>query len=475
EAVLDVLENERVLSSEFRVQSSKIDGNSKLRTQNSELLVVCQFGGQTAINLAEAVERAGYQIAGTSVEGIDLAEDREKFNALLEELRIPQPPGGMATTVQRALDIADQVSYPVLVRPSYVLGGRAMEIVYNSTELRQYLTLAIAVSPSRPVLVDKYLQGVEVEVDLIGDGHEVLIPGIMEHIERAGVHSGDSMAAYPPLNLTAEQIDQLVDYSTRMALALDVRGLLNIQYVVAGGKVYVLEANPRSSRTVPFLSKVTGVPMVQLGTLVSLGKSLADLGWRGGLLPPKNLSAVKAPVFSMAKLLGVDAYLGPEMKSTGEVMGIDRDLRGAIGKAFRASGIDIPERGCILASIADKDKDEALDMLVRLDEMGYRLLATSGTAKFLAAHGVAVERVNRLGEGTPDVVDAIVEGQVQGIINTVQGGGSVKDGFEIRRAAVEARIPCLTSLDTARALVTSLEHTALSELEVRPLLEYVNA
>ena len=454
EAVVDVLENE---SAEGKPE------------------VVCQFGGQTAINLAETVERAGFQIAGSDVEAIDLAEDREKFNALLARLDIPQPPGRMTTTIQQALDTADQVGYPVLVRPSYVLGGRAMEIVYNSTELRQYLTLAIAVSPSRPVLVDKYLEGIEVEVDLICDGQQVLIPGIMEHIERAGVPSGDSMAAYPPLNLTSDQIDDLVEYSTRMALALNVRGLLNIQYVVAGGRVYVIEANPRSSRTVPFLSKVTGVPMVQLATLVSLGQTLAELGQPAGLLPARALSAVKAPVFSMAKLLGVDAYLGPEMKSTGEVMGIDREFKGAIAKAFRASGIDIPERGCILASIADKDKQEALPLLVRLNEMGYRLRATSGTAAFLGEHGVPVERVNRLGEGSPDVLDAIAAGQVQGVINTIQGGGSMKDGFEIRRAAVEARIPCLTSLDTARALVTSLEHTAIADLEVRPLPEYVNA
>jgi carbamoyl-phosphate synthase large subunit len=455
EAVLDVLDNETC--------SGGAD----------KPLVVCQFGGQTAINLAETVERAGYPIAGTAVEGIDLAEDREKFNALLEKLNIPQTPGGVATTVQQALDIADQVGYPVLVRPSYVLGGRAMEIVYSSTELRQYLTLAIAVSPSRPVLVDKYLEGAEVEVDLICDGREVLIPGVMEHIERAGVHSGDSMAVYPPLNLTPEQIDDLVAYSTRMALALNIRGLLNIQYVVASGRVYVLEANPRSSRTVPFLSKVTGVPMVQLATLVALGKTLAELGWQPGLVPDRPLRAVKAPVFSMAKLLGVDAYLGPEMKSTGEVMGIDRDFKGAIAKAFRACGIELPERGAILVSIADKDKPAALDMLVRLDDMGYRLMATSGTARFLESHGVPVEPVYRLGEGSPDIVDLIGDGKIQGVINTVQGGGSVKDGFEIRRAAVEARIPCLTSLDTARALVTSLEHTAVADLEVRPLPEYV--
>ncbi len=470
EAVLDVLENEGAAGADCRV--------------------VCQFGGQTAINLAETVERARYAIAGSDVLAIDLAEDREKFNDLLRRLDIPQPPGGMATTVQQALDVADAIGYPVLVRPSYVLGGRAMEIIYNSTELRRYLTLAIAVSPSRPILVDRYLQGIEVEVDLICDGRQVLIPGIMEHIERAGVHSGDSMAAYPPINLTDKQIEEMVDISTRMALALNIRGLLNIQFVVTGNHemheggratpgetpgVLVLEANPRSSRTVPFLSKVTGVPMVQLATLVSLGKPLAELGYPSGLLPAKQLSAVKAPVFSMSKLLGVDAYLGPEMKSTGEVMGIDRDFNGAIAKAFRASGIDIPERGCVLASIADRDKQEALGLLTRLDRMGYRLLATSGTTKFLREHGVAVERVNRLGEGSPDIIDAIAAGQVQAVINTVSGGGAIKDGFEIRRAAVEARIPCLTSLDTAQALVNALEHTALADLEVHPLTEYVGA
>jgi carbamoyl-phosphate synthase large subunit len=454
EAVLDVLENES--------------------TDGDKPLVVCQFGGQTAINLAETVERAGYEIAGSDVLAIDQAEDREKFSALLRSLDIPQPPGGMATTVQAAIDTADRVGYPVLVRPSYVLGGRAMEIVYNSTELRQYLTLAIAVSPSRPVLVDRYLEGIEVEVDLICDGRDVLIPGIMEHIERAGVHSGDSMAAYPPLNLTPEHIDELVHSSTRMALALNIRGLLNIQYVVVGEQIYVLEANPRSSRTVPFLSKVTGVPMVRLATLVSLGKTLQELDWHGGLLEPRPLSAVKAPVFSMAKLLGVDAYLGPEMKSTGEVMGIDREFQAAIAKAFRASGIDIPERGCVLASIADADKEEALPLLTALDAMGYRLLATSGTARFLEQNDVRVETVNKLGEGSPDLVDAISAGQVQAVVNTVHGGGALKDGMYIRRAAVEARIPCLTSLDTAAALVHSLEHTAVRDLQVRPLTEYVS-
>jgi carbamoyl-phosphate synthase large subunit len=479
EAVLDVLENESSEAGSWKLeagdQQAQTRDHQPPATSHPRPLVVCQCGGQTAINLAETVERGGYQIAGSDVVAIDLAEDREKFGDLLRKLDIPQPPGGMATTVQAAVDTADRVGYPVLVRPSYVLGGRAMEIVYNSTELRQYLTLAIAVSPSRPVLVDKYLEGIEVEVDLICDGQDVLIPGIMEHIERAGVHSGDSMAAYPPLHLSPEHIEELVDSSTRMALALNIRGLLNIQYVVVGDQIYVLEANPRSSRTVPFLSKVTGVPMVRLATLVSLGKTLQELGYAGGLLEPKPLSAVKAPVFSMAKLLGVDAYLGPEMKSTGEVMGIDREFQAAIAKAFRASGIDIPERGCVLASIADKDKDEALPLLTALDNMGYRLIATSGTARFLEQHDVQVERVNRLGEGSPDLVDAIAAGQVQAVINTVHGGGALKDGFYIRRAAVEARIPCLTSLDTAAALVRSLEHTSVRDLQVRPLTEYVGA
>ncbi len=461
ESVLDILENE-----------DRTPAHPGLETQRSTR-VVCQFGGQTAINLADAVERAHYSIAGSQTTAIDLAEDREKFGDVLRSLNIPQPPGKTSTTVQQAVEVAERVGFPVLVRPSYVLGGRAMEIVYNSTELRQYLTLAIAVSPSRPVLVDKYMEGIEVEVDLICDGAEVLIPGIMEHVERAGVHSGDSMAAFPPLNLTDAHIAHIVDYSTRMALALGIRGLLNIQYVVMGDEVLVIEANPRSSRTVPFLSKVTGVPMVRLATLVSLGKTLAELGYQGGLLPIPAFSAIKAPVFSMSKLLGVDSYLGPEMKSTGEVMGIDWTLKGAIAKAFKASGIDIPERGAVLASIADRDKDAALDMLVRLDRMGYRLYATSGTAHFLDQHGVPVERVSRIGEGSPDVVDLISNGQVQTVINTIQGGGPLKDGFEIRRAAVEARIPCLTALDTARAFVTSLEGPSLQELGVAPLTEYL--
>ncbi|MDE3075908.1 MAG: ATP-grasp domain-containing protein, partial [Chloroflexota bacterium] len=446
--------------------------HSVLSTQHS-VKVVCQFGGQTAINLAEDIERAHYTIAGSQTTAIDLAEDREKFNALLTGLGVPQPPGDTATTVQRALDIADEIGYPVLVRPSYVLGGRAMEIVYNSTQLRQYLTLAIAVSPSRPVLVDKYVEGTEVEVDLICDGEKVLIPGIMEHIERAGVHSGDSMAAFPPLHLTEHEVLRIVEFSTRMALSLGIRGLLNIQFVVLDGEVLVLEANPRSSRTVPFLSKVTGVPMVRLATLVSLGKTLSELGYGGGLLPAPPLSAVKAPVFSMGKLLGVDSYLGPEMKSTGEVMGIDRTFKGAIVKAFKASGIDVPERGAVLASIADKDKAGALEMLTQLDAMGYRLYATSGTTRFLREHGIPVEAVYRIGEGSPDVVDLISQGNVQAVVNTIQGGGPLKDGFEIRRAAVEARIPCLTSLDTAKALVTSLAGPTTQELQVAPLPAYL--
>ena len=460
ESVLDILANEEPATRQ-----------AELGAQHS-VQVVCQFGGQTAINLAEAVERAHYRIAGSQTTAIDLAEDREKFGQLLRELSIPQPPGATATTVQRALDVAASVGYPVLVRPSYVLGGRAMEIIYNDTQLRQYLTLAIAVSPSRPVLVDQYVEGTEVEVDLICDGTEVLIPGIMEHIERAGVHSGDSMAAFPPLHLTADHVARIVDFSTRMALGLGIRGLLNIQYVVRGEEVLVIEANPRSSRTVPFLSKVTEVPMVRLATLVSLGRTLAGLGCGTGLLPPPPFAAIKAPVFSMSKLLGVDAYLGPEMKSTGEVMGIDWTVQGAIAKAFKAAGVDLPERGAVLASIADRDKDAALDTLARLDRMGYRLFATSGTARFLAAHGIAVEAVRRIGEGSPDVVDAITTGQVQAIINTMQGGGPMKDGFEIRRAAVEARIPCLTSLDTAREFVTSLEGPPLRDLGVAPLTEY---
>jgi carbamoyl-phosphate synthase large subunit len=419
--------------------------------------VIVQFGGQTAINLAVPLARYGIPILGTSVEDIDRAEDRERFDQLLVELGIPKPPGRAAFSVEEAVNIAREIGFPVLVRPSYVLGGRAMEIVYNRDELLSYMANAVKVTPEHPVLVDKYLQGEELEVDAISDGETVLIPGIMKHIERAGVHSGDSIAVYPGNGITAEVREQLVDYTTRLARALNVRGMINIQYVLYNGQVYVLEVNPRASRTVPYMSKITGIPMIRLATKVILGRKLRELGYEGGLYPESRYFGVKAPVFSFAKLLQVDISLGPEMKSTGEVMGVDTSYPAALYKALLAAGYNIPRNGTILATIADKDKEEALPVIKGLAGLGYNICATAGTAVFLRENGLEVERVNKVREGSPHIVDLIRAGKIHLVINTLtRGKAPERDGFRIRRAAVEHGVPCLTSLDTARAILEVL-------------------
>ncbi|MFN2463911.1 MAG: carbamoyl-phosphate synthase large subunit [Candidatus Dormibacteria bacterium] len=448
--------------------------------------VVVQFGGQTAINLAEPLSKRGAKILGSSVDAIDLAEDRRRFEATLREIGIPQPPGATATSIEEARGIADRVGYPVLVRPSYVLGGRAMEIVHQHAELERYLAGARDALARGTILVDKYLVGREFEVDAICDGTDVLIPGIMEHVERAGVHSGDSFAVYPAQHLSPDEVSQLVDYTRRIALRLGAVGMLNIQYVLHRNRIYVIEVNPRSSRTVPFLSKVTGVPMVPVAMQVMLGSSLSDLGYPDGLWPASGVVAVKAPVFSMSKLLEVDSHLGPEMKSTGEVMGIDRELAPAMFKAFLGSLDRLPRSGGALCTIADADKAEALPIIARLVEMGFAVHATTGTARALAAAGISVNEVAKIGEGHPDVLNLITGGTVDLVINTISSGSeaavpgvtpngrpprpladeaefpvAIRDGFEIRRAAVERRIPCLTSLDTAAALVESLNMLAL--------------
>jgi carbamoyl-phosphate synthase large subunit len=435
--------------------------------------VVAQFGGQTAINLAEPLARRGITILGSSVDAIDLAEDRRRFEATLREIGIPQPPGATATTVEEARAIADRVGYPVLVRPSYVLGGRAMEIVHVHEDLERYLEGAREALARGTILVDKYLVGGEFEVDAICDGERVLIPGIMEHVERAGVHSGDSFAVYPPQHLTPEEVEQLIDYTRRIALRLKIVGLLNIQYVLHRNRIYVIEVNPRSSRTVPFLSKVTSVPMVPVAMAVMMGRSLRDQGYEDGLWPETPVYAVKAPVFSMSKLLEVDSQLGPEMKSTGEVMGIDNELPPAMFKAFLGSLDRLPREGVALCTIADGDKAEALPIIARLVEMGFTVHATSGTARALRQAGISVNEVAKITDGSPHVVDLIKSGRVDLVINTISNEMSpgpanadgsrlaIRDGFEIRRAAVERRIPCLTSLDTASALVESLNLLAL--------------
>jgi carbamoyl-phosphate synthase large subunit len=439
-----------------------------------------QFGGQTAINLAEPLNQQGVAIFGSTVEAIDLAEDRRAFAKALDAIGIPQPVGGTTTSVEEAVAIAERAGYPVLVRPSYVLGGRAMEIVRNRDELRRYMFWAIGAMPRGTVLVDKYLQGTEVEVDAITDGETVVIPGVMQHVERAGVHSGDSYAVYPAQSLEPSELDHVVDYTVKIARHLRLRGMVNVQYVVHRGHVYVLEVNPRSSRTVPFLSKVTGVPMVKLATRVMLGEKLADMGWSTGLVPPRDLVAVKAPVFSMNKLPAVDSYLGPEMKSTGEAIGIAGTLNEALRKAFAASGMQIERGGSALLTIADVDKPELFPIVSRLVEMGWSLVATDGTARALRQAGFSPRVVAKIGEAGPTVVDIITQGQVDLVINTMSniyaepgevGGPVFKDGFEIRRAAVERRIPCLTSLDTATALLESAV-AASREMEVRTIEEW---
>ncbi|HHW29087.1 MAG TPA: carbamoyl-phosphate synthase large subunit [Syntrophomonadaceae bacterium] len=435
--------------------------------------VIVQFGGQTAINLAGPLHAEGVKVLGTSVDMIDEAEDRERFEKLVDRLNIPVPPGRGATSLQEALAVAREIGFPVLVRPSYVLGGRAMEIVYNEDDLADYVESAVSVSQNHPILVDKYYQGQELEVDAISDGEDVLIPGIMEHIERAGVHSGDSIAVYPA-QITDDVRETMIDYTTRLARALQIKGLLNIQFVYYQGQIFVLEVNPRASRTVPYLSKITGIPMVSLSTKVMLGKTLKEMGYKSGLVEPNSLVAVKVPVFSFGKLSQVDIYLSPEMKSTGEVMGVDYSVPRALYKGLLAAGSSIPLSGEILVTIADRDKEEALPIIQSLQQIGLSFVATPGTARFLQKHGIEVKEVNKIEAGSPHVVDLINSGKVGFVINTHSGGrGAVRDGFQIRRAAVERGIPCLTSLDTARAMIDCIDFVKSGEeAAIIPLDEY---
>ncbi len=451
---------------------------------------VVQFGGQTAINLSQAFASSGLPILGSTARSIDTASDRHLFEEFLARVGIPNPPGSAVADLEQALNVAQDIGYPILVRPSYVLGGRAMEIVQNASELVRFMGEALAAGEGRRVLIDKYFEGREVEVDAVCDGESVLIPGIMEHVERAGVHSGDSMAIYPGLTLTEDEVNTVVDYTTRIGLELGVRGLMNIQYVVVGGsvyrspdsgdggapretEVYVIEVNPRSSRTIPFISKVTGVPMARLAINAMLGRTLREQGYEGGLWPRQKLVGVKAPVFSMSKLAGVDTYLGPEMKSTGEVMGIDREFGPALAKALMAAGLMLPQRGSILLSIADRHKPDAVGMIRDLHALGYGLYATEGTAAMVRALGIPVTTIpKRLSEGRPNVVDVIMDGTVDAVVNTVTGDREVlQDGFHIRRAATDRRIPCFTWLDTARAAVQGLANGSAA-YSIKPLPAY---
>ena len=463
--------------------------------------VVCQFGGQTAINLAEGLQENGIQVLGTSPTAIATAEDREKFDALLERLNIPRPRGRAVRSIEEAKVVAKEVGYPVLVRPSFVLGGRAMEIVFSENHLLGFYSEAEDANPGQPVLVDKYLLGKEAEVDVISDGEETLVPGIMEHIERAGVHSGDSMAVYPPISLPVGIQAEMVIHACKIARALGVKGLMNIQFVIADGKAYVLEVNPRASRTVPYLSKVTGVPMVDLATRCMMGEKLADMGYSSGLwalhavgkepegslelpgfrtsnakqarasiipeaafasgapdLPEPIFYAIKAPVFSFQKLGKVEPSLGPEMKSTGEVLGIDRTFEGALYKAMVGSGITFKGEGVVLITVRDDDKPMALDIARRLRDAGRDLAGTPGTASFLQEAGIACESVNKIQSGSPNILDLIMEGSVSLMINTPSlSETSESEAARIRRACIETGTPCVTSIDTAAALIHAMK------------------
>lgn len=400
--------------------------------------VVVQFGGQTAINLADGLAKRGVKILGTSLEDTDRAENRDAFEKALEILQIPQPAGKTATSVEEAINVATDIGYPVLVRPSYVLGGRAMEIVESEEALKHYMTNAVKVNPKHPVLVDRYVSGQEVEVDAISDGENVLIPGIMEHIERAGVHSGDSIAVYPAQRLSSQVKNTIVDYTTRLATGLNIIGMLNIQYVVDGEEVFVIEVNPRSSRTAPFLSKITEIPMANVATRVILGENLIDLGYTPGLAPEKQEIFVKVPVFSFAKLRSVDTSLGPEMKSTGEVMGKDVTLEKALYKGFVASGTTMHDYGTVLLTVADRDKEEAVELAKRFNRIGFTIMATKGTASTLEEADIPVSQVKKIGENQETLIDYIRNGQVTLVVNTLTTGKRPeRDGFQIRRESVE--------------------------------------
>ncbi len=419
--------------------------------------VIAQFGGQTAVNLAGPLERAGVAVLGTTVADLNRAEDRDDFNQIVRDLHIPQPVGATATNLEGALAAANKVGYPALLRPSYVLGGRAMTIIYNDDELREYVSTAVQVSEGHPVLIDHYLEGKECEVDVISDGKNVLLPGIMEHVERSGVHSGDSMAIYPPQSFSTHVREQIITYARDLALELNTVGMMNIQFIVSDETVYVIEVNPRASRTVPFLSKVTGIPMAQVATQIIMGATLTELGYEPGLAPEPSVVHVKAPVFSFTKLADVDSLLGPEMKSTGEVMGSDETLAKALYKAFAAAKLAMPDHGNVLITVADGQKAGVLPLAKKLADLGYQLMATSGTASALQAAGLRCITVAKVGTADQDILAEINAGHIQAAINTVdQDHDANGDAAKIRQAAIMHGIPLFTALDTATAMVQAI-------------------
>jgi len=424
--------------------------------------VIVQFGGQTAINLARSLVEKGINILGTSYSSLDLAEDREKFEKVLHSLNIKQPPGRAVTSIEEAIRAIEELGLPVLVRPSYVIGGRAMEIIYSEEELIKYITEAKKVNPDYPILIDRYMLGKEVEIDAISDGNQIFVPGIMEHIERAGIHSGDSIAVYPPQSLSTNLKNRLIEITKMIAKKLEIKGLINIQFVIFEDDVYVLEVNARSSRTVPFLSKVTNIPIANIATKVIFNKSLKELGLHEEYYREKELIAVKVPVFSFTKLRSLEINLGPEMKSTGEVMGIANSYAKALYKGFIASGMKIPKYGKVLVTLADKSKEEGLPLIKQLKELGFNVVATEGTFKFLNANGVKAEKINKITEESPNILDNIRNRNLVMVLNTLtKGKNPSRDGFRIRREAVEQGIPVFTSLDTFRAVLQVLNEVII--------------
>ncbi len=431
--------------------------------------VVVQFGGQTSINLAEKLHKRGINILGTSYDSIDLAENREKFGQLLAKLNVPSPAGNGVTNLEEALETANRLGYPVIVRPSYVIGGRAMQVVYDDEVLKTYMTEAVSASKSHPVLIDKYVKGTEIEVDAVCDGEEILIPGIMEHIERTGVHSGDSITVYPTITLSQEVKDKLYEYTKSIATELDTKGLINIQYVYDGEEIYVIEVNPRASRTVPILSKITGTPMVKIAVEIMLGKKLSEMDYGVGLIPPRDFYAIKIPVFSTEKLGDVDIYLGPEMKSTGEVLGMDSEFEKAVFKAFKATNIQMPKSGAMYVSIKDVDKEDSLSTIKQYYDRGFKLYGSMGTSKFLQDNGIECEPIK-----PEDIGAKIASDEIKVILNTpTRGNDKRRRGFKLRRKAAEHKIPIFTSIDTAALFIKALEVKDSEEnVEYRDLQSY---
>ena len=420
---------------------------------------VVQFGGQTAIKLTEALMKMGVPILGTKAEDVDAAEDRELFDEILEKTHIPRAAGGTVFTAEEAKEVANRLGYPVLVRPSYVLGGQGMKIAFNDEEIEEFIGIINRIAQDHPILVDKYLQGKEIEVDAVCDGTDILIPGIMEHIERTGVHSGDSISVYPAPTISEKVKETIVEYTKRLAQALHVVGLINIQFIAMNEEVYVIEVNPRSSRTVPYISKVTGIPIVDLATKVIIGNTIRGLGYEPGLAPVADYIAIKMPVFSFEKLRGAEISLGPEMKSTGECLGIAKSFNEALYKAFLGAGVQLPKHKQMIMTVKDADKPEAVGVAKRFEALGYKIYATRSTAKYLQEHGVNALRVNKISQESPNVMDLILGHKIDLVIDTpTQGNGDkTRDGFLIRRNAIETGVYCITAMDTANALARSLE------------------